>query len=131
EGSKRLFAFSALIVLLDDASHAQQAIGRGCRRAGAPAHFLDQRTQLGEQRAVDAQWRAVSLAGEGQGQRNVAALHAPGYGAACPVLEAIEALGQAAADLQIASIDASCLPNPASPHVRALRARVSRHTCDQ
>ena len=122
---------SAPVLLLDDAAHAQQAVGRRRGRAGALADLLDQARQLGQQGAIDAQRLALLLAGDGEGERDVAALHAAADGGAGGVFQPVEALRHAAADLQVAAVDAARLPDPAPPLIRSLRPGVSRHACNQ
>jgi len=74
EDGELLLGLPLLFLLLDDATHAQQAVGRGCGRAGALAHLLDQGRQFGQQGAVDPKRAALALAREGERQRDVAAL---------------------------------------------------------
>ena len=131
ERGHRLFALRALVLLLDDAAHAQQPVGRRRRRAGALAHLLDQDGELGQQRAVDAQRLALLLAGDGERERDVAALQMGADGVARRIFQAVEALRHPAADLEIAAVDAARFPDPAPPLIRSLRPGVSRHACDQ
>jgi hypothetical protein len=131
EAGQRLFALLRSVLLLDDAAHAQQAVGRRCGGTGALADFLDQDCQLGQQGAIDAQRLALLFAGDGERERDVAALHAAADGGARGVFQPVEALRHAAADLQVAAVDAARLPDPAPPVIRSLRPGVSRHACNQ
>jgi hypothetical protein len=131
EVGKRLLVLLRSVLLFDDAAYAQKAVGCRRGRTGALADFLDQARQLGQQGAIDAQRLALLLAGDGQRERDVAALHAVADGGARGVFKPVETLRHAAADFQVAAVDAARLPDPAPALIRSLRPGVSRHACNQ
>ena len=111
---------------LDDAAQGQQPVEARRRRLDLAGQFVDQRDELGQRLAIDAQHRRGD-AGDRQVRRNIAAAKALRHCRAQLRLQRIEAGGEPQPQIERPAVDALDLPDPGDPGRFALGPGKPRH----
>src|SRR5262245_17091199 len=130
-GLPRLLAQLLLLDRLDDAAHGEQAIEPRRRRLDLALELPQKNEELIEHLAIDADARRLLATGHGELNGDVAPLAMLGHRGAGWWLERLEAQGQAAADIEVAAVDALHLPRPVQTSLGPLPACKPGHAGDR